>query len=195
MAAKKFVRLVTGRLKEIAGVVTSAGAGNDGDIPALNAGGILDDTIINASVTSAANKIAKLDGSGRLDSGVMPVGIGADTKTITASEALSAGDFVNVWDDSGTAKVRKADATAEGKEADGFVLAAVSNGASATVYFEGSNNQLSSLTRGARYYLHTTAGGVTTTPPSSANNVVQYLGKAISTTEISFEPGEPVTVA
>lgn len=44
---------------------------------------------------------------------------------VRASEALAAGDFVNFHNSSGK-KVRKTNATAEGKEADGFVLASVS---------------------------------------------------------------------
>lgn len=53
-----------------------------------------------------------LDASGRLDSSVMPVGIGADTATIQTSEALASGDYVNIHDDvAGAFRVRKADAT------------------------------------------------------------------------------------
>lgn len=44
---------------------TSAGAGDAGKLPALNASGVLDDTILGASVTSAAGKVVKLDGAGR----------------------------------------------------------------------------------------------------------------------------------
>lgn len=168
MAAKKFLRQVAGAITEIAGVVTSAGAGNDGDIPAL-------------------------DSSGRLDTSVMPVGIGADTAAITASEALAAGDFVNVWNSTG-AKVRKADATTAGKEAHGFVLAAVSSSATATVYFEGTNTQVSGQTPG-NVFLQTTAGTAGATVPSTAGNVVQNLGVATSTTTINFERGTPITLA
>jgi len=168
MAAKKFLRHVAGAITEIAGVVTSAGAGNDGDIPAL-------------------------DSSGRLDTSVMPVGIGADTAAITASEALAAGDFVNIWNSTG-AKVRKADATTAGKEAHGFVLASVSSSATATVYFEGTNTQVSGQTPG-NVFLQTTAGTAGTTVPSTAGNVVQNLGVATSTTSINFERGTPITLA
>lgn len=168
MAAKKFIRLVAGVFTEIAATVTSAGAGNDGDLVAL-------------------------DSSGRLDNSVMPVGIGADTKSITASEALAAGDWVNVWNSTG-AKVRKADATTAGKEAHGFVLAAVSNGASALVYFEGTNTQVTGQTPGP-VFLQTTAGTGGSTIPSASGNVVQNLGVALSATEVNFERGTPVTLA
>ncbi|MGQ0621849.1 MAG: hypothetical protein ACT4QA_18335 [Panacagrimonas sp.] len=170
MAAKKYLSFLAGRTKEVTATVVSAGAANDGDLPAL-------------------------DSTGRLDTSVMPVGIGADTASIVASEALSAGDFVNVFDNAGSIRVRKADATTEGKEADGFVLEAVASAATATVYFEGSNTQRSGLTLGAFYYLGTTAGGVTTTAPTATGNVAMLVGRAISATTISFEPSAPVTRA
>lgn len=163
-----YLAVIAGKFKEVAGLVVSAGAADSGKIPAL-------------------------DASGRLDTSMMPVGIGADTAQLVASEALSAGNKINVWNDAGTAKMRKADATTEGKEADGFVLAAVSSGATGTAYFEGRNTMLSGLTPGP-YYLSTTAGGVTATPPSGSGNVVQRVGTAVSATEMNFERGDPVVL-
>lgn len=112
--------------------------------------------------------------------------------TITASEDLAAGNLVNVWNSSG-AKVRKADATTAGKEAHGFVKAAVTSGQPATVYFEGTVTR-PVLTPGP-YFLSTTAGGVTATAPSASGNVVQPIGVATSTTEIDFEAGQSVELA
>ena len=168
MAAKKFLRLVNGVLTEIFGVQTSAGAGNAGDL-------------------------VSLDDSGRIDNSMMPVGIGADTATITASETLAAGNWVNVWDNSG-AKVRKADATTVGKEVHGFVLSAVTSGNPATVYFEGTNTQVTGQTPGP-VYLQTTAGTGGATIPSASGNVVQAIGVAVSATAVNFERGVPVTLA
>lgn len=164
----KYISNVAGQLTEVAGLATSAGAGDAGKIP-------------------------QLDGTGRLDTSMMPVGIGADTATITTSEALSAGDFVNVWNSSG-AKARKADASVAGKEAHGFVLAGVSSGASATVYFEGPNTQVTGATPG-NVFLSTTPGLSTSTAPSSAGNVVQRIGFAVSSTVINFQSQPPVTLA
>lgn len=159
-----------------------------------NAGTITEKT---ATVTSAgagdAGKIVGLDASGRIDTSAMPVGIGADTATITASEALAAGDLVNVWNSSG-AKVRKADATTAGKEAHGFVLASVSSGATATVYFEGTNTSVSGLTPGVQY-LGTTAGGSVGTAPSGSGNAVQRVGFATSATSLNFQSQPPVVLA
>lgn len=169
MAAKKFLRHIAGRLTEIAGVVTSAGVGNDGDIPAL-------------------------DATGKLDVTVMPSGVGPQTKVVVASETLAAGDIVSFHVSTGD-KVRKADATAAGKEVHGFVLAGFASAASATVYLGGTLTGLSGLTIGTRYYLSASSpGAVTATPPSTAGNIVQLVGIAISATEIDFYPSEPVTL-
>lgn len=196
-SSKKFIKNNAGTLTEEAALTTSAGAADADKIPALNASGVLDSSILNAVASSAgagdAGKTVTLDGAGRIDSTMMPVGIGADTASIQASENLAAGDFVNIHNSSG-ARVRKADATTAGKEAHGFVLGAVSSGANATVYFEGTNTGVSGMTPGT-VFLHTTAGGATGTAPSGSGNVVQKLGVAVSATAINFERGEPIVLA
>jgi len=128
---------------------------------------------------------------------VLPTGVGPDTKSIVSSENLSAGDFVNIWDNAGVPNVRKTDAAAAaaGKSCDGFVKAAVTSPAAASVYFEGKNDQLSGLTIGAIYYVSATAGAATTTAPSTPGYMSQRVGKAISATEISFEPDDPIILA
>ena len=150
--------------------------------------------LVTSTGASDAGKGVATDATGRLDSSVMPVGIGADTSSIVASEALSAGNFVNIYNNAGIANARKADATTSGKEAHGFVLAAVASGASATVYFNGTNTAVTGATPG-NVFLATTAGGFTSTAPSGAGNVVQYIGCAVSATAINFERGIPVTLA
>lgn len=170
MAAKSFLRIVAGVVTQAFGIQTSAGAANAGDIPALGE-------------------------DGRLDNSMMPVGIGADTVSIPASEALAAGDEVNIWSDSGAAKARKADASTTGKESIGFVLAAVTSGANATVYFEGTNTQKTGLTPGASYFLSaTTPGGVSDVSPSATGQVSQYVGIAVSATELSYESARPINL-
>lgn len=171
MPAKRFLGLVSGRIKQIAAVVTSAGAGNDGDLVAL-------------------------DASGKLDASVLPSGVGQNTVSATASEALAAGDLVNLYNNAGTINARKADATAEGKECHGFVKAAVANAANATVFTSGNIlTGLTGLTPGARQYVATSPGARTETPPATAGNVVQMVGVSVSATSIAFEPEEPITVA
>ena len=169
MAAKKFLRLVSGVITEALGIQASAGAGSAGDIVAL-------------------------DETGRIDASMMPVGIGADTAQVDASENLAAGDWVNVWSDGGDFAVRKADATTAGKSTHGFVLSAVTSGNPATVYFEGTNTQVTGQTPG-NVYLQTTAGVGGATVPSASGNVVQQIGVAVSATAVNFERGLPVTLA
>ncbi len=219
---QKLIKNVAGQLTEETTVNTSAGVGSAGKVPELNASGVLDDTILNAATsgvskvlktdgtgkiaagvlnsatTSAgagdAGKVVTLDGSGRLDSTVLPVGIGADTAAIVASEALSAGDFVNVHNSTG-ARVRKADASTTGKKAMGFVLTAVASGATATVYFEGTNTAVTGQTPGEVYLDPLNPGKATTTLPTTAGQVQQILGFATSATSINFEPERPILLS
>lgn len=193
----KFIKNAAGALTEQAALTTSAGAGDAHAIVALNASGVLDSTIVNSKTTSAgagdAGKIPALDAAGRLDSTMLPVGIGADTASITTSEALAAGDLVNIWNSTG-AKARKADATVAGKEAHGFVLAAFGSGVPATVYFEGTNTGVTGLTPGP-LFLSTTAGIASSVAPSAAGNIVQRIGFATSATALNFQSQTPVTLA
>ena len=118
---------------------------------------------------------------------------GADTGTVTTSEALAAGDLVNIWNSSG-AKARKADATTAGKEAHGFVLAAFGSGVPAAVYFEGTNTAVTGLTPGPQF-LNTTAGAASSTAPSGSGNVVQRVGVAVSATAFNFQLNSPIVLA
>jgi hypothetical protein len=100
---------------------------------------------------------------------------------------------VNIWNSGGSFRVRKADATVAGKEAHGFVLAGVSSGANALVYFEGNNTQVTGQTPG-KVWLSTTPGLGTATPPSTAGNVVQQIGFATAATNVNFQATLPVTL-
>lgn len=168
--AEKYIKQVSGVLTEQEALVSSAGAGDSGKIPAL-------------------------DSTGRLSTSMMPVGVAADTASIVSSENLVAGDFVNIWNEAGTAKVRKADAATAGKEAHGFVLAAVTSPAAATVYFEGQNTQVSGQTPGVVFLSATTPGVATATAPSGSGNIIQTVGIATSATSINFELGTKVVLA
>lgn len=171
MAAQKFLTFLSNTWHLISGVVISAGAANAGDLVALN-----DD--------------------GKLDESVMPSGIGAETASFPASENLASGDQVNIWNDAGTLRVRKADATAAGKRSHGVVKAAVTSGASALVYLPGITlTGLTGLTAGAHYFLGTTPGAIVTDVSAYvAGNVIQRVGHALSTTSLYFAPDEPVII-
>lgn len=162
----------------------------------LNSGAFAEEEATVASTgVSDAGKIIALDANGRLDNSVLPVGVGLDTKTLEASESISAANLVNIFTSSGQAKIRKADASSAGKEANGYVLTSVTSGQNGLVYFEQIITGLSGLTPGATYFLSTTPGEVTATPPSGSGNIVQEIGKAISETELQFMPRPPVTLA
>lgn len=135
---------------------------------------------------SDADKLIATNASGKLDATFLPAGIGATTISATATEALSAGDFVDLYEVGGALRVRKADSSTL-KAADGFVLAGVSSSATATVYNLGEvNSQLTGLTPGLDYYLSpTVAGGVSSTPASASGKLYQRLGVAVSATEIA----------
>lgn len=163
MAGQGFIARVAGKYQQIFGIQTSAGAADAGKIPAAG-----DD--------------------GRLHASFLPLGIGANTTQAVASEALGAGKFVQFHSNGGVFSMRLAD-NANGRQADGFVLAAVASSAVGTVYpLDGTNAQLTGLTIGTRYWLGT-AGGVTPTPlvetdTANANKISQYLGVAKSATEL-----------
>ena len=162
MAGNKDIANNSGKLKEVTASQTSAGVADAGKIPAL-------------------------DSAGLLDISLMPVGVGAEVVIAASSENLTAGNFVNLYDNAGTINVRKADATTNAKPAHGFVLANTTSPASATVYLiSAKNTGVTGLTVGLDYYLGTTAGGVVSTAPSASGNIVQFLGRAISATSLPF---------
>jgi hypothetical protein len=168
--ADKYIKNNAGQLAEVEATVTSSGAGNAGDIVAL-------------------------DSSGKLDTTVLPTGIGATTKLAATTENLSAGELVNLYNDSGTIKARKADAS-NGRRAVGFVLSSVTSPNNATVYLDGTITGLTGLTPGAAYYLSgSSAGAATATAPTTSGYISQEIGIALSATEINFEEQQPITLA
>jgi hypothetical protein len=168
--AEKYIKNNAGQLAEVEATVSSTGA-------------------------TEAGKIVALDGSGKLDVSTLPTGIGATTKVAATTENLSAGMLVNLFNDSGTIKARKADAS-NGRRAHGFVLSGSTTPNNATVYLDGTITGLTSLTPGAAYYLSgATAGAATATAPTTAGFISQEIGIALSATEINFEEQQPITLA
>lgn len=145
---------------------------------------------INASAgVGSADEIPRLDASGKLDTTFLPVGVGQDSVIGVAGENLSAGNLV-YFDVAG--QVLRADATAIGKQAHGYVLSAVTSGSNATVFFDDSNSSLTGLTAGSTYYLDTIAGAVTTTPTTTSGQIVQEVGFATSTTNLRVNIQKPI---
>lgn len=154
---KRYQTLENGKDKLVEASDSSAGAANAGDIVALNASGVIDPSMLPAG----------------------------EEKVLTAGEAIAAGDVVGI---NGSGQVVKADYSTP-IEAVGFAEAGIANGATGNIRFEGIV-PLTGLTPGARYYLDTT-GSVTATPQdptaASAGEIHQYVGTAISATELRFE--------
>jgi hypothetical protein len=167
MADGKYLELTTTGTGEAQAIESSAGAGD-------------------------ASKIPRTDSTGKISLTFMPTGIGPDLKELTASEDLTAGDFVNIWDDTGVWKARKADAAGgRGKQVHGFILSGVTSGAAVSVFFEGINDQLTGLAAG-EYFLSATAGQASQSVPTTSGYIYQSVGMSISATEISFERSEPI---
>lgn len=168
MALQKFIALVAGRLSQISPLQASAGSGSAGAIVALNSAGQIDSTMLGASSGEAS-------------------------VSVLASEAISAGSIVNIYNNAGVATARNADNTTAGKEATGFALAAIASGATGTVTLQGVVTGLTGLTPGAYEYLGT-VGGLTVTPPTTTGNITQIVGIALTATSMMFRPEEPITV-
>lgn len=158
------------------------------------AGGFREKEAVAVGGAGQANKLVALDLSGRLDQTMMPTGIGAETAALEAFGALSAGDLVNVFNDAGVMKVRRADASTGVAPANGFVLAAFTAGQTATVYFAGLNSQVTGLTPGL-HYLSTTPGASNHVAPAASGNVVQRIGTALNSTTLFFNPQDPILLA
>jgi hypothetical protein len=164
VSSNRFLTLVAGVQTFVAAIATSVGVGD-------------------------ANKIVMTDSGGRLDSSLMPSGIGAQTITATATEALAAGDWVNIT----PTGVRKAD-NSNNRPAHGFVLASFASAATATIHTSGLNTAKTGLTAGTQYFTGT-AGSQTTTAPTTAGTIVQAVGVAINATTIPFDFTPPISIA
>lgn len=115
-------------------------------------------------------------------------GLAASTlaMTKTAGEALVAGNVIALQDDAGTPSAYKADADGTGQlpYAVGFVTAAVSAAANATVYIAGEVpvadavwDALPAVTDvGMTVYMSETVGNVTLTAPTTSGSTVQKVG-------------------
>jgi hypothetical protein len=163
----------------------------DGKYIAIDANGNkVEEQAANTSAGVAdASKIVRLNSSGLIDDTMIP---GLEGVTLTASEDLDAGELVNIWDDAGTASMRKADASGN-KPADGFVSNSVVLGETATMYGEGKISGLSGLTVGATYFLSaSTPGDAVDTAPTGTGNILQKVGRAASATTLIFERGETI---
>lgn len=161
----KVLRRVAGQTVQYTPATSSAGVADAGKFVALGADGKIDPTMYNA-------------------------GSGPASRSVPASEALTAGNLVNFFANAGVVNVRKAD-NSNSRPAHGFVLAGVASGANATVYdLDGVISGLSGLTPGSTYYLGT-AGAVVTpaldATTAAAGSIDQKIGVALSATELDTD--------
>lgn len=162
MAGDKYFYNAAGIPTEKAATQTSAGAGDAGKIVALNSAGDVDITM-------------------------MPPGVGAECVVNVAKEALAAGDWVQMYLDTGVLQTRLADAN-NGRPCNGFVSAVSVAAAPCTVFaLSNTNSNCSGLTIGTVYYLSETPGAEVDTAPTAAASIVQRLGVATSATSILFD--------
>ena len=166
-AVQRILALVTGKITEYIPLTASAGAASAGQVIATNSAGTLDVTLL-------------------------PSGVGPDTQSLTASEAISAGAYVNIYSNAGAFAVRNADGSTTGKEADGFVLAAVASGGQATVYLSGINNAVTGQVPGLVFLSDTSVGAGATNGATTPGHTYQQLGLAISATAVQFDPQLPI---
>lgn len=146
----------SGHRTEVAFKQTSAGAGDAGKGVALDSGGLISSTMLPTSGLT----------------------------TLTAFETIAAGDMINLFNDAGTVKARKADNTNISKRADGFAPSGVTAAASGAFNVgNGANSGVTGLTVGAEYFLGV-AGAVTPTPVTAAGTVLQRVGVARTATEL-----------
>lgn len=117
-----------------------------------------------------------------------PAPAGASTVQAIASETLTAGMYVSIWDDSGVAKVRKVQVTDDTKTVDGFIKAGYSIGQTADIYLIGSvNDHLTGLTPGLLCWAAAN-GGITQTLPTTGWR--QEVGKSVSASQVPFNPSD-----
>lgn len=134
-----------------------------------------------------ANKVVSTGDTGKIDASLLPPEVALTTESRETTEGLSAGNFVNEYDDAGTTKVRLADPTND-RPATGFVASAFTIGQTATVLPLGQNNDaLIGLVPGTTYFASVTSpGGIMTGAALFAaiatDNLIQPLGIATSTT-------------
>ena len=155
---------------------------------------VRDFTPIGSSAAAGAgeNMTAEIEhyGDGSLRPPTGPDEIGAmpavrDGAAILVSGDIEAGELLNIWNDSGVAKVRLADQSSS-RPAHGWADGFASVGDAVAVRLFGSvDNRLSGMTPGAEYWL-AEDGGIDT--DGSAAPISQKVGVALSETELLFQP-------
>ena len=113
-----------------------------------------------------------------------PAGVSA---TITASEIITAGSFVNVYSNGGATAVRNANASDPTKFANGYAYTAIASTVAGVITFVGLNANAAVSTPASQVWLSDTVpGGFQTTPPTTTGHIVQSLGVAAPNIGVFF---------
>lgn len=106
---------------------------------------------------------------------------------VLASEAMTAGMIVSIWNNAGVPNVRKAGGPALGGGlGNGFVLANVSASEYCEVFLAGANTGITGLVPGTYYDLSLVTAGAVSTGVASPNK--QTIGVALTATCLWFTP-------
>lgn len=140
---------------------------------------VLVSTVSSGGTVAEEGAIVSLGANGLLNPNMIPVNALSTTNIVVeAAEALDAHSYINLFDDAGINKVRKADASQE-RPAHGYVELGVAAGSNATVQLTGMNKSIG-LIIGTRYFLSsTTPGAVTAIPTEDVGHIIQFLGVAV----------------
>ena len=149
--------------------------------------------VSSSSGPSEAGEFPVLDSSGKIDSSLLPNGIGTDAVSAEAAETLAAGDFVYF---NATGQLLKADASEIAKQARGFVPEGITSGQTGNVFFDDTNASVTGLTPGATYYLSdSTPGAIDTVAPTTTGSIVQRVGFASTAATLHVDIEEPVKLS
>lgn len=110
---------------------------------------------------------------------------------VTASENITFGAVINLFQSGGILQARNANATNNTKPADGYCSSTVGilAGAIGEVQLGHGLTSFNGLTIGDRYYLSTTNGLVSNAPATAAGNIEQYVGVAIDVSDLFVNLG------
>ncbi len=108
---------------------------------------------------------------------------------VIASEPLTAGDWVSLWDSGGDARVRKSDHASLDKEVDGYVLVGVASGAVAEVFTSGMNTAVVGQQLGPVF---AAAAGAGAASAGAGAAFAQRIGTAVRPDAVVFSRGTAV---
>lgn len=156
---------------------------------------------IYAAIQQIIHTLIDINGIGPQSSALWPA-LNGSTRGLTegntrrlicrSTENLQFGNIISLLaGGDGKVQARLANATVAGRITDGYCSQpnGIVSGALGEVTLGAGLLTVSGLVVGSRYWMSTTSGIITNVPPTAAGNVEQYLGIAITTTQLWFQCG------